>query len=301
MSPRSDVAPDAELLSLNTPDQLRLAVRVWPGLGPEAKVVVCLHGLTRNSRDFEPLAEALPEDVRVVAPDQRGRGRSSYAADPRSYDVPTQVRDTWSLLDQLDVDVSVVVGTSMGALMAVAMANERPDRIAGLVLNDAGPDIDPRGLARIAGYVGQGGPVTSWADAAAAMRDIHAVSYPTYAEDDWLRMARATFVQTPGGLRLDYDMALGSAFGAASGAAPDMWPYFAVSSRIPTLVIRGAHSDILARKTADEMALRFALEVVEVPDRGHAPDLSEPAAVGAIQAFLERDDVSARWIARSSS
>jgi pimeloyl-ACP methyl ester carboxylesterase len=289
------VVSDAKLISLTAPDGLRVAVRVWPGPGLKARVVVCLHGLTRNSRDFEPLAETLAKHFRVLAPDQRGRGRSAYDPDPSHYDVPTQVGDTWSALGQLGAGAFVLIGTSMGALMAVAMANERPDRIAGLVLNDAGPDIDPRGLARIASYVGKGGPVTAWADAAAALREIHAVSYPTYADADWLRMARATYVQNADGLRLDYDAALGSAFGAASGAAPDLWPYFAVCARIPTLVLRGAHSDILARETTDEMASRFGAEVVEIADRGHAPDLSEPEAVGAIQAFLGRKDVLARW------
>jgi pimeloyl-ACP methyl ester carboxylesterase len=175
------------------------------------------------------------------------------------------------------------------------MANQRPERIAGMILDDAGPDIDPRGLARVAAYVGRGGPVATWADAAAVLREVHVAAYPTYTDYDWLRMAKATYVPSPDGLRPDYDVALGRAFGVASGAGPDMWPVFDVCSRIPTLVIRGALSDILARETAEEMVRRFGLEVVEVADRGHAPDLSEPAAAGAIRSFLARGDVSARW------
>ncbi|CAN7426564.1 alpha/beta hydrolase [Phenylobacterium sp. LjRoot225] len=283
------------LITLTSPDQLRLAVRAWPGPAPGANVVLCLHGLTRNSRDFERVAEDLAGRCRVLAPDQRGRGRSDYDPDPGRYDIGAQVQDTWWLLDQLGVTTVVVIGVSMGALMAVAMANQKPERIAGMILDDAGPDIDPRGLARIAGYVGQGGPAASWADAAATLREVHVAAYPTYTDHDWRRMARATYVQSPDGLRPDYDAALGRAFDAASGAGPDMWPFFDVCSRIPTLVIRGALSDILARETADEMARRFGLEVVEVADRGHAPDLSEPEAAGAIQSFLTRGDVSARW------
>jgi pimeloyl-ACP methyl ester carboxylesterase len=166
--------------------------------------------------------------------------------------------------------------------------------VAGLVLNDAGPDVDPRGLARIAGYVGQGGPVATWDEAAAALRAIHGVSYPTYAEADWLRMARATYVQDGGGPRPDYDANLASAFGVASGAGPDLWPAFEVCGRIPTLLIRGARSDILARETAAEMVRRFHVDLAEIADRGHAPDLSEPAAVTAIETFLGGRPVRAR-------
>jgi len=182
-------------------------------------------------------------------------------------------------------------------LMAIAMANVQPDRIAGLVLNDAGPEVDPRGLARIAGYVGQGGPVSSWAEAVAGLQGLHSLSYPTYAPDDWLRMARAVYAPTADGrLRLDYDPALGQAFAADNGVAPDLWAAFEVLREIPALVLRGALSDILSAETAAEVARRFpAAEVVTVPDRGHAPDLTEPPALAAIRRFLRRPDVRSRW------
>lgn len=282
---------EAELIGFDAPDGLRLAARVWPGPGADAPTVLCLHGLTRNGRDFELLAQALSARWRVVAPDQRGRGRSAYDPEPLHYNAGVQVADTFALLDRLGVARCAVVGTSMGALMGVAMANLQPGRVAGLVLNDAGPDVDPRGLARIAGYVGQGGPVATWAEAATALQAIHGVSYPTYGEADWLRMARATYVEDAGGLRPDYDPNLAHAFGVASGAGPDMWPAFEVCARMPTLVIRGALSDILARETAEKMAARFGAATVEIADRGHAPDLSEPDALAAILQFLDRDDV----------
>jgi pimeloyl-ACP methyl ester carboxylesterase len=285
----------AELIGFDAPDGLRLSARAWAGPGPDAPVVLCLHGLTRNSRDFEPLAEALSARWRVVAPDQRGRGRSAYDPEPMNYNAGVQVADTFALLDRLGVGTCAIVGTSLGALMSVAMANLQPDRIAGLVLNDAGPDVDPRGLARIAGYVGKGGPVTNWAEAAAALKAIHGVALTTYDEADWLRMARATYVEDDDGLRPDYDANLGRAFGVASGAGPDMWPAFEVCGRIPTLLIRGALSDILARETATEMARRFGVDLAEIAGRGHAPDLSEPDARAAIDAFLAREDVRARW------
>lgn len=283
-----------ELIGFDAPDGLRLSARVWAGPRADAPVVLCLHGLTRNGRDFEPLAEALADRFRVIAPDQRGRGRSAYDPEPMNYNAGVQVMDTFALLDRLGVGRCAIVGTSMGALMGVAMANLQPDRIAGLVLNDAGPDVDPRGLARIAGYVGKGGPVTTWDQAAVALRMVHGLALPTYGQADWLRMARATYVEDDDGLRPDYDANLGRAFTVASGATPDAWPAFEVCARTPTLVLRGALSDILAQETATEMVRRFGVDLVEVADRGHAPDLSEPDALAAIQRFLANAEVQAR-------
>lgn len=287
---------DDDLIAFTAADGLALAARDVAGPDVGAGVVLCLHGLTRNSRDFEGLAASLRADHRVLALDQRGRGRSGYDVDPLNYNLGVQVADTWGWLDHLGIERAVVVGTSMGALMAVAMANMQPDRIVGLVLNDAGPVVDPRGLARIAGYVGKGGPVHSWDAAAAALKAVHGAALPTYGPDDWRRMAGATYVEAEGGLRLDYDPNLAQAFAADTGAAPDMWPAFAVLETLPGLVLRGALSDILTAETAAEMARRFPdTEVVTVPHRGHAPDLSEPASVRAIQGFLNRPDVRARW------
>lgn len=287
--------PEPELIGFDAPDGLRLSSRVWGGPGPDAPVVLCLHGLTRNSRDFEPLAEVLAHRWRVVAPDQRGRGRSAYDPEPTNYNSGVQVADTFALLDHLGIETCAVIGTSMGALMGVAMANLRSDRIAALVLNDAGPEVDPRGLARIAGYVGKGGPVTTWDEAAIALQAIHGGSYPTYRPADWVRMARATYVEDGAGLRPDYDANLAKAFGVASGAGPDLWPAFEVCARVPTLVIRGLLSDILARETVAQMIGRFGVDLVEISDRGHAPDLSEPAAVATIRDFLTEERVLTRW------
>lgn len=285
-----------EPVVIPAPDGLRLAARDLPGPSPGAPVVVCLHGLTRNGRDFDGLAEALRRNFRVVAPDQRGRGRSGYDPNVGNYNLLTQTQDTWTILDHLGVRRFAVVGTSMGALMSILMANTQPERIAGVVLNDAGPEIDPRGLARIGGYVGQSGPVGSWDEAAAALRAIHGVAYPTYGEADWLRLARATYVEEAGRLRLDYDPDLSKAFAAGGGGGADMWPAFGVLAQIPSLLLRGALSDILAPETAAAVADRFPnAEVVTVPDRGHAPDLTEPEAVDAILRFLGREDVQARW------
>ncbi len=282
------------LIEFRSHDGLRLVARDFPG-PPGAEAVLCLHGLTRNSLDFMGLAETLRARYRILAPDQRGRGLSDHDPAPANYNVMTQSQDVWTLLDKAGVDRCVVIGTSMGALMSIVMANSRPDRIAGLVLNDAGPEIDPRGLARISGYVGKGPTLLNWEDAATALRELHGDSFPSYDRSDWMRMARATYAEGPdGALAAAYDPAISQAF-AGGGEVPDMWPMFEVLAGIPALVVRGELSDILAEDTAARMAARFPLtRVVTVPDRGHAPELIEPTALAAIEDFLAGPEVQRR-------
>jgi len=272
-------------------DNLMLSARIYPGRESGAATVLCLHGLTRNGKDFDTLARRLSDRFQVVAPDQRGRGRSAYDPDPANYNLFTQSRDMWTLLDALEIQRVAVVGTSMGALMGVVMANQQP---AGLVLNDAGPEVDPEGLARIRGYVGKTSAVGDWDAAADAVSSLHSTSYPTYGPEDWARMARATFIETGDELRLDYDPNLTAALDP-NAVPPDMWPAFAVLKTIPTLVIRGALSDILSAATVDRLVEQTGSKTVTVPDRGHAPDLSEAESIAAIDAFLASSEVRARF------
>ena len=283
-----------DILNFRGVDGLDLAARVWnPGAGARAETVLCLHGLTRNSRDFTALAEVLGRSYRVVAPDQRGRGLSAYA-DPSTYVLPIQIQDTLGLLDRLDIERCVVIGTSMGALMAVSMAALAPDRIAGVVLNDAGPVIDPAGLARIAGYVAESSDPETWAAATRRLQTVHGGSFPTYTDDEWERFARWTYVWGEAGLKLDYDPRLREAVAATAGTFPDLWPVFESLKHVPSLMLRGAVSDLLSADTAQEVSRRFGTRLVTVPDRGHAPDLSEVEAMLAILAFLADDRVRRR-------
>lgn len=274
-----------EIIRFRGVDGLELAARDWGAAGPDTDVILCLHGLTRNSRDFTALAEHMGRRCRLVAPDQRGRGLSAYA-DPSTYVLPVQIQDTLGLLDQLKIERCVVVGTSMGALMAVGMAAMAPDRIAGVILNDAGPVIDPVGLARIASYVAEADAPETWTAATRRLHALHGEAFPTYRDDDWERFARWTYVWGEAGLRLDYDPRLREAVAASAGTLPDLWPVFDVLTRVPGLLLRGANSDILSRETAEAVAQRFGTRLVTVPDRGHAPDLSEPEALQAVLAFL---------------
>jgi pimeloyl-ACP methyl ester carboxylesterase len=170
------------------------------------------------------------------------------------------------------------------------LAALRPAAIAGVVLNDVGPVVDPAGLARIAGYVGKGGAVASWDEAAEAVKALNAVSFPEFGPADWLRFARRTYREMPGGkLEPDYDPAISGATRSGGAVPPDLWTLYAGLAAIPTLAIRGELSDILSESTLVEMARRKPdLGVLRVANRGHAPTLDEPECVDAIERFLLR-------------
>ncbi len=272
-----------------TDDGLRLYFRDYPG-PPGRTPVLCLHGLTRNSADFEDLAPHLARSRRVLALDVRGRGRSDIDPDPGRYHAGTYVGDVAGLLASLGIERVILVGTSMGGIIGMIHGAAQPDGLAGLVLNDIGPEIDPAGLARIAGYVGRGGPVASWTEAAAAVRTINALAFPDADEAFWRRFARRTYREEADGRIVPaYDPRIADAMAKAGAAPADMWPLFDLLRDIPILVIRGAQSDILSAGTLAAMQQRHPdLESVTVPARGHAPTLDEPAAREAIDAFLAR-------------
>jgi Predicted hydrolases or acyltransferases (alpha/beta hydrolase superfamily) len=297
-APVADATPDMdrELLTYQSSDGLLLAARDYATSPQPAGTVLCLHGLTRNGRDFDDLARRLSPHWRVIVPDQRGRGRSDYDPNPANYNPLVQTADMWTLLDRLEVQRAVVIGTSMGALMAVLMANQQPDRIAGLVLNDAGPEVDPAGLARIQGYVGKASRFRNMRDATEALAELHHAAYPTYRLADWQKLARATFRVSADAVVPDYDPAIAGSL-APGNLPPSLWPVFQVVSRLPALVIRGALSDLLSEATVEKMVADLGVSRVTVPDRGHAPDLTEPAAQQALDHFLNRSDVRQRLAA----
>jgi|TARA_R110000772_G_scaffold83851_4_gene177331 pimeloyl-ACP methyl ester carboxylesterase len=273
-------------------DGLRLYARDYAGPDVDAPVALCMHGLTRNSADFAGLAPHLTQRYRVLVADQRGRGRSAYDPEPARYQPLTYVQDMFRLLDEQDVQQAVLVGTSMGGLMAMMMAAMQPARVSAIVLNDIGPEVDPAGLARIKAYVGKAEPVADWAAAVAQTRAINGDAFPTFSAEDWLRFARALYrPQAQGdGLELAYDPAIATPLAAAEDAAvpPDLWPLFDAIATLPILVLRGAHSDILSSAGLRAMQQRKPdLSVAVVSDRGHAPTLDELDARAAIDAFLK--------------
>jgi pimeloyl-ACP methyl ester carboxylesterase len=276
-----------------SPDGLSLYARDYAGAaGPARLPVVCLHGLTRNSKDFAvpaPLIAATGR--RVIVPDVRGRGLSDRDPNPANYVPNTYARDTLLLLDMLGISRALFVGTSMGGIISLAISGMRRRTVAGLVLNDVGPEVCNVGIDRIKSYVGKKVDIGSWDDAADYLRGINGLAFPDYKADDWMAFARRTFAESNGAPHLDYDPAIMQPLSENRYKAMTFvaWYLFKRLARsAPVLLVRGELSDLLSREIADKMERRApAMHRVEIPRVGHAPMLTEPQAVEAIAAFLE--------------
>ncbi len=276
--------------------------------GDADEVVLCLHGLTRNSKDFDALARHLAERYRVICPDVRGRGQSDRDPKPGRYLPGTYVRDIWRLLDRLSIHRVTVIGTSMGGLMAMIMADQQPDRIRGVVINDVGPEVPPSAIGRISEYVGRSPPVSSWEDAARQVRAAYEVGLPGMSEAFWQQHARLSYRENEAGRpEPDFDPAIGDTLRRpprvvrllqwlhrrglvrrVGGMPLDPWDAFR-AMQAPCLVIHGELSDVLTDDIVRRMRqAKPDLTVADVPERGHAPLLDEPVALAAIDAFLDR-------------
>lgn len=272
-------------------DGLTLHYRNYPGPeGAEKLPVLCMHGLTRNARDFGPLAEALAATRRVIVPEMRGRGMSDYAPDSDTYSPITYVADVEKLLAEQGIDRFAVVGTSMGGLMTMLMAAGKPGRISAVVMNDIGPEVQTAGLSRISGYVGQGRSYPTWVHAARGLAEAHGAAFPGFDLDQWLEMAKRTMVVSQNGrIVFDYDMAIAEPFAKPGNAAPpNLWLAFEALAGVPMLLVRGGLSDLLSADTVKQMGVRNPkMRTVTVPDVGHAPTLDEPEVRDAILALLD--------------
>jgi pimeloyl-ACP methyl ester carboxylesterase len=228
----------------------------------------------------------------VITLDFRGRAQSDYDPVPARYLPPTYTYDVMELLDHLQIPEAVFVGTSLGGLVTMLMAVMAPQRIAGAILNDVGPEVGQGGIDRIKTYVGKDVRFRNWDEAADAIATNYGASFDRYAHDDWVRMAKRNCREENGEIRFDYDMAIALPFNTG-GEAPqvDLWPLFAALAQKPLLVIRGAKSELLTAETAARMraeapGMKFAL----IEGVGHAPELNEPEAVAAIEEFLASMD-----------
>ena len=269
-------------------DGLRLYLRLYDGPGPGAATVLCLPGLTRNCRDFEDLALHLRTRYRVITPDLRGRGGSDRDPDPTHYHPATYVQDVLAVLSAVGVDRFAVIGTSLGGMLAMMLAAMQPTRVAGIVLNDVGPEIDPAGAARIKQYAGLLPPVQTWADAVAQTQTVYGDAWPGLDPGRWATLTRRAYREDAAGVpQLDSDPLIGAALRAAPPSALDLWPLWAALKSMPTLAIRGALSDILSAATLARMqAEKPDLRVLEVAHRGHVPLLDEPECLTALDVFL---------------
>jgi len=277
-----------------SPDGLKLHYRDYPG-GPGAAgrpPLLCVPGLTRNARDFEALAERLSPGWRVICVDLRGRGESAVAPDSSSYALPAYLQDIDALFAALGLERVVLIGTSLGGLIAMLMALAGPDRLAGVLLNDIGPVLDAGGLGRIRSYVGRNASWPTWLHAARGIAEMQADVFPRYELEDWLGMAkRVCRLTSAGRIVFDYDMRIAEPIREAPADAPpfDLWPAFEALAGRPATLLRGDRSDLLSVATAADMAARLpGLEAVTVPDVGHAPALDEPESTAAIDRLLER-------------
>jgi pimeloyl-ACP methyl ester carboxylesterase len=261
--------------------------------GPEdaSLTVLCLHGLTRNSADFGFLAQHLSARHRVITADQRGRGKSQWDPDPANYHPGTYMADMFALLDRLALDRVVLIGTSMGGLMAMIMGASQPARLRGIVLNDIGPEVPVAGLKRLRRSLSDRAPAATWAEAAQQARRINEIAFPDYVDTDWEAFARRTYVEDASArpaAAFDPVILKGLNETDLTALPPNLWSLWQQLGSIPILAIRGALSDIISPEILDAMAAQHPnLTAVTIANRGHAPMLDEPAAVTAIDAFLQ--------------
>ena len=248
----------------------------------------CLGGLTRNSKDFESFAEKYAKDGRrVVCPDYRGRGRSDYDPDWRNYDPRAYIRDIQDLLTALNLDHVVVVGTSLGGILGMGMAAAMPTALSALVMNDVGPEVETGGLNFIIDYIKEDRPHDDWDAAVETIKTM--LPNLTFQDDGiWLKMAQNTFQEKADGkLYFDWDVDIAKPLLEPSYAIPDMWSLFRALKQVPTLVLRGAESDILSPDCFARMQeVKPDLVAVEIPRAGHVPTMAEPESRAALDDFL---------------
>ena len=257
--------------------------------------IICLPGLTRNSRDFEPLIAELQNTRRILALDLRGRGRSQYAPDPTTYTAATEAADTLTMLDAAGITRAIFIGTSRGGIVSLILHALKPQLIKGLALNDIGPTLDAQGLKRIRAYLGIPVPLPDWNAAANLLKSTHP-GFADLSENDWLTFARRVFREDNGKPAADYDPAIATTFPTLedidAGKVPQLWElYQALGPDLPVAVLRGETSDLLSAATVARMQqLTPQLIAVTVKGRGHVPFLDEPESLRAIQALLAEAD-----------
>lgn len=255
--------------------------------------VVCLPGLTRNAKDFETIAPRLAATRRVLCLDFRGRGRSGRA-DPATYRPDQEVADTLHVLDTLGIDRFAIIGTSRGGIAAMVMAARALPRMAGVLFNDIGPKIDKAGLLRIRTYLGTDPQFTSW-DAAVASLKASNPGFDTLSDAEWLAFARRVYREAGGLPRADYDPGLAQNFPSVAdieaGKMPELWALLDMMADVPSLVLRGEHSDLLSAAIVEDMHRHHRrLASVTVRHRGHVPFLDEPECLAAIDDWLKAVD-----------
>lgn len=279
-------------------DGLKLHAKV---IGPDnsaALPVFCVPGLTRTTDDFNEIAIALATNPgtprKVVAIDLRGRGLSDYDPDPAKYSVPVELGDVLTMATSLGVSRTIMLGTSRGGLISMALAAAQPQLLAGVILNDIGPELDIRGLMKIKGYLASPPPVTTWDEGARGMRDLFGGVFPSLTDADWMAWARRAFREKAGGgLERTYDLNIARTLDGLDPASPlpQVWELFDALAGIPLMLIHGELSDLLSPQGVQDMITRRPdIDLVKVADQGHAPLLADKPTMDRIIAFCARCD-----------
>lgn len=283
------------------PDGLKLHARVYGETNSGTWPVVCLPGLTRNARDFHKLALYLSRRAnhsrKVIAFDYRGRGQSAYDPEIGHYNIGIEAGDILAGLAALDIAEAAFIGTSRGGLIIHVLGALRPAALKAIVLNDIGPVIEADGLAHIRTYLDPAPKPKSRAEAIEAQRSAHGADFPALTVADWERMVSALYRETDQGLLPDFDPRLVETLAGVdpSKPLPDLWPQFEALAAIPLLAIRGANSKLLSVETFEEMGKRHpGMEAITVDGQGHAAFLETGNLPGAIAAFLDKAENTAR-------
>ena len=276
-------------------DGLRLYGRHYAATGSKRRPIVCLAGLTRNSRDFHVIAEALcragdkARDVYTF--DCRGRGKSENASNWKDYAVPVEMLDVQDFMASQHLHDAAIIGTSRGGLIAMVLAAAQPSLIGAVVFNDVGPVINYEGLVRIAAYVGKMPTPRTWEDAAQQVEAANAALFPAVAKEDWSDIARQFYNEKDGRPAVAYDPELANSFSVKDDAIPELWPQFMALKRVPCLVVRGDKSDLLSAETVAEMQRRHPnCQSTTVEGEGHAPLLRDTPTIEAVREFLVQAD-----------
>jgi pimeloyl-ACP methyl ester carboxylesterase len=284
-----------EEIAFTACDGLRLYARHYPAPGSARRPAVCLAGITRNSRDFHVFASALATEPLQARPvytiDTRGRGASAWDPEWKNYAIPVEMRDVLDFLTLRSLADVAIIGTSRGGIIAMAMGAAQPSAIGAIVLNDIGPVIEIDGLSRIAGYLGRMPNPHSWADAGRIVKDINQRQFPRVSDAEWVEIARQLFNEAGGQPAPGYDPKLSNSLSVLDGPMPAMWPQFEALKRVPVMVLRGEHSDILSDATVTEMGRRHPrLTAHTVRWEGHAPLLRDTHTIDAVSTFLAAAD-----------
>ncbi|WP_293610989.1 alpha/beta hydrolase [Ponticaulis sp.] len=283
-------------ITYSSADGLNLYAKSY---GPEDAPItaLCMHGLTRNHKDFEPMIEALLKlrsDVRFIAVDVRGRALSDKDPNPENYTPLVYAQDMVALLDHLGLEKVFLIGTSMGGLMSMILMTMIPQRVHGVVLNDIGPVLMKKGLDRIQSYVGGTTIKDSWEEAANAVASVQKVAFPDYTDEQWMAFAKRTYRELEDGrVELDYDPEISR---SVKEVRPNiftnmaMWKLFRAMKPVPMLLVRGELSDLLSPKNANKMVRKHGnAKLVTVARVGHTPLLDEPTVVEALNEFLSQE------------